>query len=143
MDVLTTTLGVLVIILLCCTYDVKSENRQVITFNAANTSVLRDEQTGVHIVKFVKLRNKYNEVVPSKILQVKTYKDCLLNCVSTGKCTSTNLAKSTNPNGQFDCWLLETNLFKNFTNLKDNAKYHFFNIQVRQLAFFSHRLFLL
>lgn len=128
----TTAMCLVLMILLSCTLHVQSQNREVIKFNAANASVLRDEKTGVQIVNFVKLPNKYiGAVAPFKVIQVKTNKDCLLKCVATRKCSSTNFAKLPNSNGQYDCLLFATNLFKDFKQLvKDNGKYHFFTIKV-------------
>lgn len=106
-----------------------SQNSQVITFNAANTSILTDENTGLKIVKFVKVLDKYFNIdKPLQIIKVKTYKKCLQSCVATGKCVATNFGKSANSERLFDCWLIDTDIFKNMTRMMDNLSFDFYHI---------------
>ena len=120
----------LIWIFLCCSIPINGQNDKIIHFDAANASTLpRDARQG--FVNFDKQKNKYLNVAPINVLQVKTEKVCLLRCVAELQCVSFNFAKSASSSGKYQCELLATDMFNHPNDLTNNANFHHFVIQVR------------
>ena len=117
-------------ILLCYFKLINGQNGETIEFDAANASTLsRDARLGFS--SFDKQKNKYLNVAPIKVLQVKTEQVCSLRCVAELQCVSFNFAKSASSSGEYQCELLATDMFDSPNNLTNNTIFFHFTLQVR------------
>ncbi|XP_020900615.2 lactadherin [Exaiptasia diaphana] len=108
----------------------KSDNSQVLKFDAANISKLRDPKTGFGLAKFIKVLNKTLHIPPFKILQVKAYKECLVDCAANRLCISLNFYKIANSQGLHSCELLASDYLNNTEHFLNNTGYHHFTTKV-------------
>lgn len=108
-----------------------SQAEEAIRFLAANTSILRDVNHGLHFANFVKHKSKYLNAIPFMSLLVPNEKKCQILCLKNLQCLSFNVAVFTNSDGQFKCELLATDMFNSSTNMTDNANFHHYSLQVR------------
>ena len=106
------------------------DNSQVLIFDAANISKLRDAKAGFGLAKFIKILNKTLRIPPLKILRVKTYKDCLVECAAERQCISLNFYKIINSQGLHSCELLASDSLNKTEHFQDNTDYQHFTIKV-------------
>ncbi|KAK3728381.1 hypothetical protein QZH41_018036, partial [Actinostola sp. cb2023] len=126
-------LASLVWILSCYSIQTKCDNLDVIKYSAANTSLVRDTKTGLHLADFVKLQNKYLSVTPFKVLHLKKKETCLLRCEANLNCLSLNVAKFPDSNGQYKCELLDKVLFHLPNELKNISQFLHFTFKTNCL----------
>ena len=127
---LQTALAFFVLLCYSNSIPIKGQNNEIIDFDAANASTLpRDARQG--FLNFDKQKNKYLNVAPIKVLQVKAEQVCSLRCVAELQCVSFNFAQSASSSGEYQCELLATDMFNNPNNLTNNTNFHHFVIQVR------------
>lgn len=111
---------------------VNGQNAEIITFNAANMSLMRDAETGLNFVGFVKIQDKYLNATKIKTVFVKTYGRCSRECAGENKCVSFNFAKSPNPSGDYQCELLSTDKYNNPEQFQNSTDFNHYFIEVRK-----------
>jgi hypothetical protein len=107
-----------------------SQAQEIVRFQAANTTLMRDVKNGLHFANFVKREFKYLNVTPFMSLHVPNKKKCQVSCVKDLQCLSFNVAVFPNSDGQIQCELLATDMFNSSKNMTDNVNYHHYSIQV-------------
>jgi hypothetical protein len=104
---------------------------QIIRYQAANTTLLRDLKNGLHFATFLKHEFQRLNVTPRMSLHVQNKKKCQLSCVQDLHCLSLNVGVvPRQSDGQLQCELLATDMFKNSMNMTDHPTFHHFRIKV-------------
>jgi len=111
-------------------FGARGQNRNIITINAANLSVIRDNINHLRIANFKKITNKYLNGTAMKKLCVKDSLKCAEECITVDKCASFNFGKTQNCSGEHECSILHEDLLGSLAKTLSSGPYDYFSVNV-------------
>lgn len=130
---------IIIVPILCALDPLHAQN--IITFDAANVSVMRNSEEKFNFANFAKHDFKYLNVEPVEVFEVNMANLCLLNCLKNVQCISYNLARSaSDASGRFRCEILKEDMFRRRQSFVDSQDFSHFSLQVVFLITYSFHL---
>ena len=98
--------------------------------DSTNIDVERDPNKELSYANFIEHFYHVLDVLNIERVAVETGSECLLRCVSSDRCFSTNVGAFQLPNGKIWCDLLPTDKYNTSEKFKTNHTFHHYSIWV-------------
>ena len=98
--------------------------------DSTNLGVQRDPNNGFSYANFMKHFHHVLDVSKIEGVAVETGSECLLRCVDTERCFSTNVGAFYLPNGKLSCDLLPNDKYNTSEKFKTSDTFHHYSILV-------------